>query len=389
MSTTPILKQAQEPQGIFLNEAQTQAPQGFSLNEVQTQIKDEYEIVQGILSLDTRGNIILPNGEAFTPEQFSVKAKWQYARLMLGKKLADNKYFQYTQKYGKEKALDCIVNEALLVQPQRQLQFFIKEVVDKRSKNPNATVRIVCAIATLKHSLIPREEVKKIIHDYYMSKGAEYKNAFGYQTYYLQRIETDLGGWKLGISFDTGKINTDKAIKIGASLYIEKCTNVVSFLGFRGFGGDFQPINTRILRVTDEGTKDRIVQTLKAIDFQAEKIASKIMENGKQKITFEDASKIIYVLGKSYQIGEKVRNWLLEEFKRIPDEYKTSYELAMVLSNAPINPMCPIKENTKNARANLSTIAGIVLAYSDIKELITKCDEQIKAWTEKLQEEMR
>lgn len=386
MSNTPILKQAQEEGAKPLH---TQAPQGFSLNEVQVQKieKDEYEIIQGKLWLDYHGNFILPNGEAFTPEQFSVKAKWQYARLILGRKMADNKFFNYAQQYGKSKALDCIVVEAT-AQPQKYLQFIIKEVPDKRSNNPNAKIKIVYAIATLKHSLIPRDEVKKIIHDYFISKGAEYKNAFGYQTYYLERIETDLGGWKLGISFDTGKISTDKAIRIGASLFIEKCTNIVSFLGFRGFGGDFEPINTRILRITDEGTRDRIIATLKQIDFQAQKIADKIMENGKQKITFEDASKIVFVLGKSYQIGEKVRNWILQEFKKIPDEYKTTYELAMVLSNAPINPLCPIKENVKNARANLSTISAIVLSYSNIQELISKCDEQIKKLEEKMKEEM-
>jgi ribosome-associated translation inhibitor RaiA len=362
-----------------------------------TQIKkDEYEILTGELVLLGTGDVQLPNGERIPPSQFSSKAKWQYSRLILGRKMADLKYEQYLKAtfntlktYSTQDALVILFQEALR-QKQRTLQFFVKEVPDKRSKDPNAKIKIVHAVATQKlHSLLSEDEVKSIIHEYYTKKGAEHVPTYGYSSYLLERVVTDLGGWKLGLVFDTGKINTDRAIRIGAELYVEKCTNKVSFLNFKGFEGDFQPISARILRVKDEGTRERIVNALEQIDFQADKIANKIMENGRQKISLEDATKIVFVLGKSYNIGEKVRNWVLEEFKKIPDDKKTTFELSMILSNAPINPACPIKENVKNARASLSTMAGIVLAYSNVQELIQKCDEQIKKLQQKIQEEMR
>ena len=364
-----------------INGAQTQAPQGFSLNGVQIKekpntIRETYTVLTGEISYGATGTITLPNGESFLLEQFSSKAKWQYARLIFGRKLADLKY-QELKHISSKDALNMIFLQALK-EGQRPLQFIIKEVPDKRSKDPSATVKIVHSVASQKHSLISEEEVQKIIHDYYARNGAEYHNILGYQIYLLKRVETDLGGWKLGLAFDTGKINTDKAIRIGAHLYVEKCTNSVSFLNFRGFGGDFEPISNRILRITDKGTKERIVSTLERIDFQADKIANKIMENGRQKLTLQDAYKIVYILCKAYQIGQKVQNWLLQEFNRIPDEHRTTYELAMIISNSAITPLCPLKENIKGAKASLSTIAGIILSYSNIQELIQKCDNQLK-----------
>jgi len=383
MSITPIITTAQEGGAKLL---QTQAPLGFSLSKVQK--KDEYEIQTGELTFSSTGEIILPSGEKLLPSQFSAKAKWQYARLILGRKIADLKHEELKKNYSTEDALTLLFQDALRQRRQRILQFFVKEVSDKRSNNKDATIRIVHAVATQKlHSLLSRDEVRQIIHDHYTSKGAEYVSTYGYSTYLLERVETDLGGWKLGLVFDTGAINTDKAIRVGAELYIEKCTNLVSFLNFKGFKGDFQPINTRILRVTDEGTKERITQALDKINFQTDKITNKIMENGKQKINFEDATKIVLVLGKAYNIGEKVRSWVLREFKKVPEDKKTTFELSMILSNAPINPSCPIKSSVKQARASLSTIAGIVLAYSNIQELIIQVGEKIKEMETKIKEE--
>jgi hypothetical protein len=106
-----------------------------------------------------------------------------------------------------------------------------------------------------------------------------------------------------------------------------------------------------------------------------------IQENGKQALKLSDAQAVIEALFSSYHLGNAIKEFVFKEFAKLDAKDRTVYELAMITSNMTINPEAPIKDDSKYARSNLSTISAIILSYADIQDLVKKCDERIRAKT--------
>jgi len=364
----------------------------------------------GALSIKDDNIVVIPDqGEPIKTNKASPKAKWAYARLVLGRRIADESYRNYInaitplirkniidKKYkGKESAyaLDQIFHEALRSSPKEPLQIF----VDNGKVVSIATNRV--------HSLISPIEVRDIIVETFQSQGLKGINIPQIQDnnpIYLtlaKQVETEFGLWQVGMAIHSGDILTNKAIKVGSFIRIESCMNPLMWLNGGGWSHPFRNIegkldrdilgrgriyllNDRVLRWNE---KTEIVPRLKAtinqVKNSVDNVVDFLTENGKQKLKLSEAQVIIDALFSSYHLGDTVKEFTFNQFSKLSEEDRTVYELAMITSNLAINPEAPIKEDAKYARANLSTISAIMLSYRDIQDLVKKCDERIRART--------
>ncbi|MGB9659285.1 MAG: hypothetical protein ACPLY9_01985 [Nitrososphaerales archaeon] len=369
-----------------------------------------YQLIIGALGRrDNNVVVISDQGEPIKASKVAPKAKWAYARLVLGRRIADEIYHNYINSitplirkniidknyHGKESAyaLDQIFQEALRSSPKEPLQIFVKGE------------RVVSIATSRIHSLISPSEVRDIIVETFQSQGLTSISIPQIQAnnpIYItsaKSVETEFGLWQVGMAIHSGDVLTNKAIKIGSFIRIESCMNPLMWLNGGGWSNPYRNIegkldrdilgrgriyllNDRVLRWREKTEiVPRLKQTIEQVRNSVDNVVDFITENGKQKLKLSEAQAVIDALFSSYHLGDTVKEFAFSQFSKLNEEDRTVYELAIITSNLAINPEAPIKEDAIYARANLSTISAIMLSYRDIQDLVKKCNERIRART--------
>lgn len=310
-------------------------------------------------------------GKAYDVASWKPKAAWQLLRFLYGYKTADQmikeKRLQIQkqlkklppelqqQKKGKISAAVELLKEVDLEdQPLKQpLQFIIENYH-------------VLATATLKHLLIPPEQVYATAREIMKEIGYPLKPKvrLAGEIYILDTIEQI----QRGIQISAGDLITDHAIRVASFMRIMTCLNPLSWLGATAFtrflgyaaGGWERIVRIKVIKDLEPRLKFAITNQLKRIpelDFY-------IKRSKKRKLKRSDAIMLAVAFGSSYSIGNKVVQQVLEKYE---SEDQTIYGLAQAFSYIAAHgkTRATPEKQTPRIHQNLSSVAAAMLLIED------------------------
>ncbi|NWG10118.1 MAG: hypothetical protein HXX80_07450 [Nitrososphaerales archaeon] len=373
------------------------------LSDVES--SDEITRINGSIQFDkdSNGQILVLDQDSplrvhLPMDRVSAKSKWSYARLVMGRQVADKIYKEILEEVeaNKEKYKITPLNRPSKVAVGR---LFMRSLGTNDSRPLQILVHkgeIKCIASSDVHSLISKDQVMGIIRQAFVDErvfnfmGPAQKAFKGQIAIGLtEKVMTEFGSWNLGLAVNTGDLLTNRAIKVGSFIMVEACTNPVTWLNGSGWTDprrnakfDLDRINLiqdRVLRWTDKTeVSERIKEAIQEVRGGSKGLVDLVTENGKQKLSLHEARTIIDAIFTSYHLGEKLQKFVVDEYDKVPVDHKNVYELAMITSNLAINPEAPISERGQYVRQHLSTISAIMLSYKNVQNLIEKCDERVK-----------
>ena len=291
------------------------------------------------------------------------KAKWSYLRLVYGRKI-DETIKAVKDKEKREQLMNSLIQKSLSTAPT--LQYILNE----KSQ--------VCAVATLKHLIIPPEQVYATAENIL---GRLYTEG---QIYGKIAYMREVAGIKIGYQIYAGTITTREAIRVSAFARVELCLNPLSWLGSSFFGwfidrSGYERI-LRIKKITD--LEPRLKTAIEKTSTKLNELEKRTEEAKKDEISDRTAKILASAMSLSYGLGAKIINQVLERYQ---DEEPTRWGLAMAESwVAKHGKHRKTPEGQQNrVPQKLSTISGATLLIDDTKKAEKKALEWLKSHIKK------
>jgi len=323
-------------------------------------------------------SIYTEDGNIFKVKGFSGRALWSWLRLQQGRKIdeeiklavapyrekLENKKISFAEyKYELKKILKNMM-ETSLSENQRTIQYIII----------NGKVK---AVASLKHLLIPPEEVMAVAQDILNERDMSYRIDPALAGL-VSTTDAQYYGMNLGFYIHPGDIITRRAISISSYIYTILCTNPLTFAGLGDlgkFGVDEDDKNYRVLRIQAKDElrprlERAIDQTIKGED----RLKSMIDYARNNPVDPYEAKIILTAFLRAYNISDKVIEQVLQ---RLNYEDQTTYGMAQATSY--IARHGEFRNNaTVRLRERLSTVAGASLRILDPEETAEKSLKWLK-----------
>ena len=266
------------------------------------------------------------------------------------------------------------------------------DILDKMPKSPREIQFIlddknnVKAVASLRHLLVPPEQVYDVIEKIMAEKGMGMMKVDELQglCYKVKEIK----GIDGGLQIHGGDIITRRAIRVTSMFRIQDCLNPLSWLGVGGFG-KFTPNRKfnaieRVLRIKviselEPRLKNAIMKGLEG----QKKLELQIYQAQGLPMTFKTAKILVSAMGLSYGLGGKTIQQVLDQFKS--EEKQTQWGLSMALSWVAAHGGLKKTPKTKFRMVNqkLATIGGVTLLLDDIATIEKKSLEWLKTKVKK------
>lgn len=334
--------------------------------------------------------VIRADSQFFEVNDWAKRAMWSYLRLQHGRSIDTEikrrrdeiileKYHIPAIKANRSilKAVmtqifkEIIARDQMQLNKPRKIQFIIDPLENK-----------IIAVASLKHLLIPPEEVYDLVTNIIES---QYARLRGYSVRELQGrtyLLKEVAGIKFGLQVYGGSITTREAITLSSWVRVELCLNPLSCLGigtlgvFLGSGvGDFE----RMLRIKVKADLEpRLRQGIEAILGKYEVIEKRLDDTKKVDVKPEDARVIVAAMALNYQLGSKTVEQIFERFEQEP---KTQWGMSMASSWVAAHgdfKKTP-EGQARRVEQKLSTIAGATLLIDDMKTVKEKSLGWLKA----------
>jgi len=239
----------------------------------------------------------------------------------------------------------------------------------------------VMAVASLKHLLIPPEEVYGMANSILAVNYGKPQPINIHELSGLTFEVREISGMKFGLQVYGGTITTRQAITITSWLRVQQCLNALSWLGIGGFGslGIGGAGFERILRIKakkelEPRLRSGIEQALKKIG----NIEKRVHVAEKIKLRQKEAKILMSAMGISYGLGAKTIRQVLERFEK---ERKNQWGLSMASSWVAAHGKLKKtpEHQSRNVEQKLSTIAGATLLIDDIKTAKEKSLDWLKS----------
>jgi len=304
---------------------------------------------------------ILAQGNEYPVKEWKPKAAWQFLRLTLGYREADQRIKQYAEEYLAELSEEERKNRSAAVELLKASSIENKEPLQFIMSSNQ-----VVAVATLKHLLVPPSQVYTMVQKVL---GAESMQDVRYVDGSVFKLEEQYGLEK-GIQVVAGDLITNKAIKVSGFVRIVQCLNPLSWIGigvferFMGYASGWERI-VRIKVISE--LEPRLTNAINNVKANFPKIDDKIERAKKRRVPLCDAEMFTVAFGYSYSLGAKTLRQVLERFE---SEDKTLFGLAQAFSwvAAHSDKLRKTPEGLEShARQKLSTIAGAFLLMDDYK----------------------
>lgn len=256
------------------------------------------------------------------------------------------------------------------------------DILDRMPKSPREIQFIlddknnVKAVASLKHLLVPPEQVYDVIEKIMDDKKMSMMKVDELQGLCYKVKEVD--GVNVGLQIHGGDIITRRAIRVTSMFRIQDCLNPLSWLGVGGLG-KFTPNRKfnaieRILRIQKISELEPRLRT--AIDKGLEgqkRLELQIHQAQGLPMTFKTAKILVSAMGLSYQVGGKTLKQVLDQFKS--EEKQTQWGLSMALSFVAAHGSLKKTPKSKFRMVNqkLATIGGVTLLLDDIAGVEKRC----------------
>jgi hypothetical protein len=318
-------------------------------------------------------------------------AKWQFNRLQLGRKNADQLIELEKQtliqalpadqqivlndvqasKYDIAVIMKPIISEAVNIiferawdVPLRPLQYII-----------NTKKNAITAVCTRNHSLLDPVLVGDTVRGALKERGftisdvlhKNYAGVVGTN----KIVESPFGKLKVGISIGFGKWDTTRAILGGVYFELDVCTNPLAPLELSNtMGAKLAIFNQKVLRL---GRADDILKRVRGVvddamaEFQYDGMPPIMIQNGKLELAPKDATVVVNAMSNAYGIGKKVRTEILDGYSA---KSPTVWNLAMIISKIATDDE-NFRKDAVRTPAKLSAIALVLLTTSEMPKVIT------------------
>jgi len=251
---------------------------------------------------------------------------------------------------------------------QRPLQYIIAA---KRVKGV-ITGDEVKGIASLKHLLIPPEQVLEVAGEIADTQGLELAQEEGLAG--LVSTDREIGGIKLGFHIYPGDILTRKAISVSSYASTIMCTNPLTWAGignFGRFGLDKQHERIlRIERITE--LRPRLENAIKGSRELLGRLQEVIEKSRKTRVKSKEAKTILTAFCTAYGIGLTP---IEETIKRLTLEPKSTFGMAQAASwvarHGETWRKTP-KDQEGHARQRMATVGAASLLIDDPKDIYAK-----------------
>lgn len=307
---------------------------------------------------------------AKTAQEWDHRAMWSYLRLQYGRKKADTTITDHfdmieTMKDRKLKKdernaeMKLLFADLVRVQTKpRKMQF----IFDEEQK--------VMAVASLKHLLIPPEEVYGIASSILAVNYGKPEPITIPELVGITFTVKEILGMKFGLQVYGGTITTRQAITITSWLRVHLCLNSLSWLGIGSFsslgisGRNYEKIlRIKVKADLEPRIRSGIEQGLKRIG----NIEQRVHVVEKVKVRQKEAKILLSAMGISYGLGAKTIRQVLSRFEKEPkNQWGLSMASSWVAAHGTLK-KTPIHQK-RNVEQKLSTIAGATLLIDDIKK---------------------
>lgn len=301
--------------------------------------------------------------------EWDFRAMWSWARLQHGRSV-DGRIREHMDMIATMKGKPLTRTERLT---QMKLLFgdLVKEVPAEEARKLQFIFEDnrVIAVASLKHLLIPPQEVyqmaKKILsRNFGQPKLLTIAQLDG-QTYAVKHD----AGFQIGLQIYGGCITTRRAITLTSWCRVQKCLNTLSWLGSGGFdrfgigssSGDYE----RLLRIkVKSDLEPRLRAAIKQSLSNTGSLEKKVEAAKKTPVTLQEARFLVSAFGLSYGLGARLINQI---FKRLLKEPETLWGMSMAVSWVAAHGKLrkTPKNVTREVEQRLSTIAGAAILIDD------------------------
>jgi len=285
-------------------------------------------VVVGVL--ETPNIIRTEEGERISISGIHGRAAWSWLRLQAGRRI-DDEIKQAIEAEAQRRKMevkdlprdvryDVVLGmlEQMLENTQRPVQYIIDGDYVK-------------AVASTQHLLIPPEEVQAVANQILAERGGLKFKTDPILEGLVATDEKEVAGLYLGFHLHPGDILTRRAISVSSWIYTILCTNPLTWAGIGNFGRfGIGSEHERVLRIQKKSELRPRLE--KAIDEAAKNIDTlkQMVEYAKKnKVDPKEARVILTAFSKSYGIGDKVIQELLE---RLNVEDKTTWGMSQAAS---------------------------------------------------------
>lgn len=297
------------------------------------------------------------------------RARWSWLRLQYGRRIdVEIKAMMEQAKVDKG---------GRLTRTERML--LLKEFFDEHAR-PEKSREIqfilgennkVLAVASLKHLLIPPEEVYTLAAKIMKKEHQEMPRLSVDELLGINYSTGKAGSFEdltiLGIQVHGGTITTRQAITVSAMFRVRSCLNPLSFLGI----GNFTKFLTnsgrayeRVLRIKVKAELEpRLRQGIESVLSAQKRLEERIEQSKTEPISPTTGKIIISAMCWSYHIGAKVIKQVVERFLF---EKQTKWGLTMATSYVAAHG--EFKTGTWNVGQRLSTVSGATMLIDDVKD---------------------
>jgi len=333
-------------------------------------MKEPISVVVGKLSDPTE--VIKEDSSTVILPEWNKRAMWSYLRLIHGRSIDDQIKAELRKGEDMQEVfISFVEGEYKDVEP-RTLQFIVSSSE-------------VLAVATMKHLLIPPEQVYKTAAQILGSSLSSSKGLYGQ---FL--LENGFAGIKTGYQIDAGDLTTRTAIRVGVFARVEMCFNPLSWLGVSGLSRFAVPSDyERILRIKK---LNELFPRLQAAITNAKAhlgdLEKRVNHTKGVSLSSKKATLLNGSMCMAYGLGEKTIKEVMERYAQGED--KTQYGLAMAQSwqaQHGEHRKTPEGQITRVPQS-LSTISGATLLIDDIKTAEAKARKWLGDQKSKLAQEL-
>lgn len=315
------------------------------------------------------------------------RAMWSCLRLQFGKQTADkdiHDYFDQIQAQRKKKLTknermelmkEYFEQQTQQIQKPRRIQF----ILDQGDN--------VMAVASLKHLLIPPQEVYDLAGEIIKTEYPKLKDIAVAGLQGEQLLIKSVAGIKLGLQVFGGDITTRQAIAVSSWMRVEQCLNVLSWLGIGGLGsilgGGRARDYERVLRIKVKAELEpRLREGIKAALVKEKALEQRLQLTKTVPVKRTDADIIMAALGFSYMVGGRTVQQILD---RLDKEPKTQYGMSMASSWVAAHGklMATPEMKDRKIEQKLSTISAAAILLDDIKEAKERSIEWLQGHIQK------
>lgn len=317
---------------------------------------------------------------------FSQTGGWNYLRLLLGNKKADDSITKKRDTFLPKNfnMLNEIEQRIAIRTANRQSVQFLLGTVDHSVRDDLQFIvkneREVINVATNKHSLISVKEVKEHIIGVLQDNGMDIRRTWDRYpavfslTKETEKLKFDVAKIGLGIYF--GNIVLTKSIRISWYFELVTCTNPLTFLALRNTSG----INNLYLDIGNvrrlgnesnilEKTEEAVLEGIK--QYRDSNVKAIFNKNGAKQVTMKQASYLVGSMCNAYQVGVKTQNEILDTYT---NQTKTAWNLAMTISKI-ARDEDNFRSDSRSTTARLSAIGLVILTSRNMTHLISGCRE--------------